>query len=270
MYKKISKNTKYELTEKKSKFIANLIYVENKDDAENKIKEFKKKFHDARHNCFAYRVLLENQIYEKSSDDGEPSGTAGSPMLNILQKNNLCNILVIVTRYFGGILLGTGGLVRAYSESLNQALNNTELFDINVGYVVEVKVKYTDIKQLKYYCEKNNINISKFEYGESVFCFLEIKEEFWNAFQADVAEERLIVEGVKKRRKNDFLMFENRLNNFFLFLKPKYIIFQSLGVEILMYLQFFLQKFSYNVDFSNRPRLSLRLLNLRVISKQYI
>ena len=121
MYKTISKNTQYELTEKKSKFIANLIYIENKDDAENKIKEYKKKFHDARHNCFAYRVLLENQIYEKSSDDGEPSGTAGSPMLNILQKSNLCNILVIVTRYFGGILLGTGGLVRAYSEALNGA-----------------------------------------------------------------------------------------------------------------------------------------------------
>lgn len=209
MYKTISKNTQYELTEKKSKFIANLIYIENKDDAENKIKEYKKKFHDARHNCFAYRVLLENQIYEKSSDDGEPSGTAGSPMLNILQKNELCNILVIVTRYFGGILLGTGGLVRAYSEALNGALLNSELVDVNIGYEVEVKLNYTDMKQLKYYCEKNDIKISNFEYGESVCCFLTIKEEFLDVFQADVAEKRLIVEEFKKRRKDNFLKCVN-------------------------------------------------------------
>ena len=96
----IKENVIAEITEKKSKFIANLIKVENKQDAEEKINKIKKTYHDARHNCVAYRIIEENKIIEKSSDDGEPSGTAGGPMLNILQKNNLCNILVIVTRYF--------------------------------------------------------------------------------------------------------------------------------------------------------------------------
>ena len=111
----ITKNAEYELVEKKSKFIANAIYLESKEDAENKLNIIKRKYHDARHNCYAYRILEDDKISERSSDDGEPSGTAGGPMLNILQKNNLCNVLVVVTRYFGGILLGTGGLVRAYS-----------------------------------------------------------------------------------------------------------------------------------------------------------
>ena len=111
-----------EIVEKKSKFIANIYYVESVDEAEDKIKEVKKKYHDARHNCSCYRVLEEGKIVEKSSDDGEPSGTAGGPMLNILQKKELVNIVVIVTRYFGGILLGTGGLVRAYSDVTQKAI----------------------------------------------------------------------------------------------------------------------------------------------------
>ena len=110
----IKQNVQAEIIEKKSKFIANFFYVENVEEAEKMIKETKKKYFDARHNCIAYRVVEDGQIIEKSSDDGEPSGTAGSPMLNILQKNNLANVLIVVTRYFGGILLGTGGLVRDY------------------------------------------------------------------------------------------------------------------------------------------------------------
>ena len=104
----IDKNTEVEITVKKSKFIANLIKVDNQEMANEKLKEIKKKYHDARHNCFAYRVYEEDNLIERFSDDGEPSGTAGSPMLNILQKNDIANALVVVTRYFGGILLGTG------------------------------------------------------------------------------------------------------------------------------------------------------------------
>ena len=111
----IKDNVQFELVEKKSRFIANLFYVESTQEAENVIKEIRKKYYDAKHNCIAYRIIENGRIVEKASDDGEPSGTAGAPMLNILQKNNLANVLIIVTRYFGGILLGTGGLVRAYS-----------------------------------------------------------------------------------------------------------------------------------------------------------
>ena len=113
----IKENVQTEYVEKKSKFIANLFHVENSEEAENIIKETKKKYFDARHNCIAYRVIEDDRLVEKSSDDGEPSGTAGAPILKILIGQNLSHILVVVTRYFGGILLGTGGLVRAYSRS---------------------------------------------------------------------------------------------------------------------------------------------------------
>lgn len=122
MFKSIKENSTAEVVEKKSKFIANIFYVESREEAENIIKEINKKYHDARHNCYAYRVITSEGIIEKASDDGEPSGTAGAPMLNILSKNELLNVLVIVTRYFGGILLGTGGLVKAYSESCSLGL----------------------------------------------------------------------------------------------------------------------------------------------------
>ena len=92
---------KTEIVEKKSKFIANLFYVRNEKEIQLILKNIKKQYFDARHNCFAYRIMTSDGIVERFSDDGEPSGTAGSPMLNILNKNNLCNVLVVVTRYFG-------------------------------------------------------------------------------------------------------------------------------------------------------------------------
>lgn len=105
MFKTIEENVTFELVEKKSRFIADIFYVETKEDAEEKIKELKKKYYDAKHHCFAYSVFEENGRLDRFSDDGEPSGTAGSPMLNILTSNNLSNVVAIVTRYFGGILL---------------------------------------------------------------------------------------------------------------------------------------------------------------------
>ena len=121
----ILKDETADIVEKKSKFIANISCVENVEEAEAKIKDIKKKYYDAKHNCIAYRVVENGRIIEKASDDGEPSGTAGGPMLNILQKNNLCNLVVVVTRYFGGILLGTGGLVRAYSDATQKVIEKS-------------------------------------------------------------------------------------------------------------------------------------------------
>ena len=94
-----------EIVEKKSRFIGTMFYVDSEEKAQTILKEIKKKYYDARHNCFAYRVMTKNGVVERFSEDGEPSGTAGGPMLNILSKNNLCNVLVVVTRYFGGYCL---------------------------------------------------------------------------------------------------------------------------------------------------------------------
>lgn len=173
----IQENVKTEIIEKKSKFIANLFYIENVDNAEKIIKETRKKYFDARHNCIAYRVIDQEQLVEKSSDDGEPSGTAGAPMLNILQKNNLVNVLIIVTRYFGGILLGTGGLVRAYSNSLLKAIAESKIIQKCLGEELQVTLEYNEFENFKYYCKNSNINITESLYRENIVCKIELEEK---------------------------------------------------------------------------------------------
>lgn len=168
MYKTIKENISAELVEKKSKFIANLFYIESREEAEDIIKMQKKKYYDARHNCYAFRVLGEDGIIEKSSDDGEPSGTAGAPMLNILSKMKITNVLVIVTRYFGGILLGTGGLVKAYSNSTKLALEKAEISMLEEGFVYKLELNYSDLENFKYFMKNNEIKILKEEYFENV------------------------------------------------------------------------------------------------------
>lgn len=168
MYKTIKENVSAEIVEKKSKFIANLFYIESREEAEDIIKMQKKKYYDARHNCYAFRVLGEDGIIEKSSDDGEPSGTAGAPMLNILSKMEITNVLVIVTRYFGGILLGTGGLVKAYSNSTKLALEKAEISMLEEGFVYKLELNYSDLENFKYFMKNNEIKILKEEYFENV------------------------------------------------------------------------------------------------------
>ncbi len=172
----IENNITSEFTEKKSKFIGNFFYVESIEDAEQIIKDVKKKYFDARHNCIAYRIMDEGKIVERFSDDGEPSGTAGAPMLNILQKNNLVNVLIIVTRYFGGILLGTGGLVRAYQNSLILAIEKSNKVTKCLGECLEVCLEYSDFESFKYYCKNNNINIVETNYKENIVCKIELEE----------------------------------------------------------------------------------------------
>ncbi len=164
MFRTIKENVSAEIVEKKSKFIASIFYVETREEAEDIIKDINKKYHDARHNCYAYRIYNESGIVEKSSDDGEPSGTAGAPMLTILSKNNLANVLVIVTRYFGGILLGTGGLVKAYSSATALALEKANVIEKNIAELYKIEINYTDLNKFKYFANKNNINILKEEY----------------------------------------------------------------------------------------------------------
>lgn len=177
MFKTIKESASAEIVEKKSKFIANIFYVESIKEAEIAIKEINKKYHDARHNCYAYRVLENETIIEKSSDDGEPSGTAGGPMLNILSKNNYANVLVVVTRYFGGILLGTGGLVKAYSSACVLALENANIIEKDIANLYKIEINYTDVDKFKYFAKNNNIIILKEEYLENVGLEIAIKEQ---------------------------------------------------------------------------------------------
>lgn len=197
----IKQNVEAEITEKKSKFIANLFYIENSSEAEKLIKEIKKKYFDARHNCIAYRILEDGKIIEKSSDDGEPSGTAGAPMLNILKKNNLVNVLIVVTRYFGGILLGTGGLVRAYSNSLLKAIENSTKINKCFGQQLEVILDYADFENFKYYCKNNKINIINLEYTENIVCKIELEEETKQKLMQDFAIKNINIKNIKELSK---------------------------------------------------------------------
>ena len=181
----IKDNTRAEILERKSKFIATLCHIESVEEAEKIIRQTRRKYYDARHNCFAYRVMEEKNIKEKFSDDGEPSGTAGAPMLNILQKNNLANVLVIVTRYFGGILLGTGGLLRAYSDSLISAINKADLVKMFLGRQLQAVLDYSEFENFKYYCKKNGISIMDCQYIENIVCLLNVEEIKINKLMED-------------------------------------------------------------------------------------
>lgn len=121
----------------KSEFITHLYRVNTVDEVDNILSQVRKKYYDATHNCYAY-IIGDNQDIQKASDDGEPQKTAGAPMIDVLKKKNMTNILAVTTRYFGGILLGAGGLVRAYSESVSEALKLATLYDIS--YVNKFKI----------------------------------------------------------------------------------------------------------------------------------
>ena len=194
----IKENVQAEITEKKSKFIANIIKVENKNEAEENILKLKKKYFDAKHNCIAYRIKEDQGVIEKASDDGEPQGTAGQPILNILKKNNLCNILVVVTRYFGGILLGTGGLVRAYSEATTKALEKSIRVKNILGIKMEVILEYNEYEKFKYYCKINEINIQNVKYEENIVCNITLEEKTKEQLISDFEIKNIKIKNLKE------------------------------------------------------------------------
>ena len=133
---------------------------------------------------------------------GEPSGTAGSPMLSILKQNNLCNVLVIVTRYFGGILLGTGGLVRCYSNSTVGSIEKAKIARIQKGTKFEVTINYANFQSLEHYAKINNIKISEVKYQELITCNLEINNIFKQKFMQDIENKKLELKDIKTIEEN--------------------------------------------------------------------
>ncbi len=169
-----------EITEKKSRFIATVRPVESEDEAVSFINETKKKYWDARHNCSAF-VIGKRQELTRCSDDGEPAGTAGRPMLDVLLKENIHNAAVVVTRYFGGVLLGTGGLVRAYQQATKAGLSASEIIEKKEGAVLFIRTDYTGIGRLQYLFAQEKITVMD------------------TAYEADVLVKAVIPENDKKR-----------------------------------------------------------------------
>jgi uncharacterized YigZ family protein len=156
---------KYE--EKKSVFIATVRHVETEEEAVAFIDEMKKKYWDARHNCSAY-VLGSRSEQMRASDDGEPQGTAGRPILDVLTGASLTNAAVVVTRYFGGVLLGTGGLVRAYTQAARDGIDNSVLTEKIYGTILEIGAEYTDVGKLQYFLAQQSVPVLSSEYLDKV------------------------------------------------------------------------------------------------------
>ena len=175
-YKVVTKEGTGEIVEKKSRFIGSSYIVESVEDAEKKIAEVSKKYWDARHNCYAY-VIGKNSENTRCSDNGEPSGTAGKPILEVITGAGLTNTLVIVTRYFGGVLLGTGGLVRAYTQAAQAAIAASETGEMVYARQLTIEVAYNMINNVKYFLEQNKISISDPRYTENVQYDICVREE---------------------------------------------------------------------------------------------
>ena len=156
-----------EITEKKSRFIATVRPVETEEEAVAFINEMKKKYWDARHNCSAF-VLGERQEITRCSDDGEPAQTAGRPMLDVLIKEGITNVVVVVTRYFGGVLLGTGGLVRAYQKAVQEGLSHSIIIDKRQGIQLLVQTDYNGVGRLQYLFGQQQLAVLDAQYGVDV------------------------------------------------------------------------------------------------------
>lgn len=186
-YKIIENGGVGEIEEKKSRFIAHVAAVNTEEEALAFIEEKKKQFWDARHNCYAY-VLGEQAQTMRFSDDGEPSGTAGRPILEVLVGSGIRNLVVVVTRYFGGTLLGTGGLVRAYTKAAQAGLAASEVRTMCCGYEMTIVTDYNGIGKVQYLFGARGIPIGEADYGEQVTILVNVPCEDKDAVINEITE----------------------------------------------------------------------------------
>ena len=197
-----------ELEIKKSIFIAHLVPVSSEEEAQEALSGFRKQYKDATHNCYAWRIGT-TRILEKSGDDGEPQGTAGHPMLHVLQMQELTNVLAVVTRYFGGIKLGAGGLTRAYSSSLSEAVKEAPIVRYTPHVHLRLTIPYNGVGGFENYIKGTDIIVKDRSFTDKAvmdFLCLPEKEDahcrFFTDFTAGKADiEELGEEYVKMERK---------------------------------------------------------------------
>ena len=156
-----------EIEVKKSRFIADIFAVRTPEEAAERIAACRKKYYDARHHCSAFIVGEQGETM-RSSDDGEPQGTAGRPMLEVLKGENLTGVLAVVTRYFGGTLLGTGGLTRAYAGAVSEGLSHCEILTAHRGFRLVLRIGYTDLGKAQYILAEQSCSVTDSSYGADV------------------------------------------------------------------------------------------------------
>lgn len=176
-----------ELIEKKSRFIATVSPVESEEEAVAFIAAMKKKYWNAAHNCSAF-VIGENHQLQRCSDDGEPQGTAGRPMLDVLLGEDVHNTAVVVTRYFGGTLLGTGGLVRAYSRAVHEGLKSSRIIEKKTGSLLSIRTDYNGIGKIQYLLGQRGLSITNSEYTDIVVIETLVPEDCVGGLKEAVTE----------------------------------------------------------------------------------
>ncbi|HJF94615.1 YigZ family protein [Lachnospiraceae bacterium DSM 108991] len=176
-----------EITEKKSRFIATVRPVKSEEEAVEFIESVRKKYWDARHNCYAY-VIGERQDIQRYSDDGEPGGTAGRPMLDVLLGENIHDTAVVVTRYFGGILLGTGGLVRAYQGAAKEGLSSSLIITRIQGIKLKITTDYTGLGKIQYILGERGIPVLDSAYTEKVELTALAPEKIRSALEEELTD----------------------------------------------------------------------------------
>lgn len=176
-----------EIVEKKSRFIATVRPVTSEEEATAFINEMKKKYWDAKHNCSAF-VIGDNQEITRCSDDGEPAQTAGRPMLDVLLKEEIHNTAVVVTRYFGGTLLGTGGLVRAYQKATQEGLAASVIIDKQIGRKLTVGTDYNGLGKIQYLAAKEELTTLDTIYTDKVEMIFMVPEEKQTSFEKEITE----------------------------------------------------------------------------------
>lgn len=186
-YKIILSPADGEIVEKKSRFIGAIIPIKSEQEALDFIAAKKKQYYDARHNCYAY-VLGENYELMRQSDDGEPAQTAGKPMLDCLVAEGIHDVCVVVTRYFGGVLLGTGGLVRAYTGAVQETLGNADILEPQEGFLCEVRCDYNDLGKLQYLFGEEDIRIYDSVYEADVLLMVAIPVEKIDKCKSAIAD----------------------------------------------------------------------------------
>ena len=186
-YKTVYQGGEGETVEKKSRFIATVIPVKTEEEAIAFIESMKKKYWNATHNCSAYVIGEQFQI-QRCSDDGEPSQTAGKPMLDVLMGEGLMDVCAVVTRYFGGTLLGTGGLVRAYSGAVKEGLANAQILEKKQGVRMEVITDYNGVGKIQYLAAQEGIDTLDSQYTDKVVFIFLVPGEQEESFKAKLVE----------------------------------------------------------------------------------
>ncbi len=176
-----------EVVEKKSRFIAHVIPITSEEEALDKIESLKKEFWDARHNCYAFVCGANNEV-QRFSDDGEPQGTAGKPILEVLLNKNVHNTLILVTRYFGGTLLGTGGLIRAYGQAALEGLKDAEVQAVYEGVSFDLAVDYESIGKIKYNMVQFGVGDAEETYTDGVTLKINMKKADFEKFKTSVID----------------------------------------------------------------------------------